>query len=190
MPHSSNSLSPVSSTAILHSSNNAHKEELLQKIGGSAVLHAAVDDFYTRLTADPRLKPFFAHANMAVLKWHQFNIVSIAFTATPASYNVTDFVLTRHKKLFDAGLNETHYDIVLEHFDDTFKALNVDPAVIAQAKAVVIPLREAFAAGAAEAKMRAQAAERQRTLQWVAAATALVSITFIMLSNRPRSIRK
>ena len=58
----------------LNSSNNAHKEELMRKLGGKDMLHAAVDKFYDKLTADPVLEPFFRNSDVHLLKWHQFNV--------------------------------------------------------------------------------------------------------------------
>ena len=57
-------------TGIIHSNAHISKDELLKKIGGEAMLHRAVDEFYSRLVSDKELKPFFEHANMTVLKWY------------------------------------------------------------------------------------------------------------------------
>lgn len=61
---------PSTNTGIIHSNAHINKAALLEKIGGEAMLHRAVDDFYSRLLNDKELKPFFEHANMTVLKWY------------------------------------------------------------------------------------------------------------------------
>ncbi|MGH3417371.1 MAG: group I truncated hemoglobin, partial [Actinocrinis sp.] len=44
---------------------------IYETIGGAGAVHAAVDDFYARLLADPRLAPFFAEIDLRRLKTHQ-----------------------------------------------------------------------------------------------------------------------
>lgn len=162
------------STAILHSGNQAHKAQLLSKIGGSAVLHQAVDLFYAKLLNDPRLAAFFAHANISVLKWHQFNILSFAFTTVPENFDIEDLLLTRHKSLFDDGMCETQFDIVMEHFVSTLTELHVATPVINDAQRGIAPLRDIFQRGADEARRRkAGMLQRQsRHLHVLIAATA------------------
>ena len=43
-------------------------------------MHAAVDNFYDKLAADPMLAPFFQNSDINLLKWHQFNMMSVAFS--------------------------------------------------------------------------------------------------------------
>jgi truncated hemoglobin YjbI len=142
------------STAILHSGNQIHKKQLLAKIGGNAVLHQAVDRFYAKLVKDKRLHAFFEHANLSVLKWHQFNIISFAFTEVPEEFDIEDLILTRHRSLFEQGLCESHFDVMIEHFDGTLRELHIEDHVIENAKQIIYPLRDVFKQGARDARQR------------------------------------
>ena len=142
------------STAIIHSGNQIHKDQLLAMIGGKPTLHQAVDLFYERLIRDDQLQVFFAHANVAVLKWHQFNIISFAFTEIPEDFDVADLILTRHRSLFERGLCESHFDVMVEHFDATLRELHVEDQAIEHAKEIIAPLRDVFAQGAHDARER------------------------------------
>lgn len=147
---------------VLHSGNTIGREALLKKIGGKAVLHKAVDNFYQRLVDDPQIAVFFEGANIQVLKWHQFNLMSIAFNNVPEDFNVHGLILDKHTQLFANGLDEYTYDLVLDHFSATLLELNVPVEAVQEALAVVAPLRESFARGAAAAK---KSQLRQKSLQ-------------------------
>lgn len=54
----------------MSASDSAKKAVLLERIGGTDALRAAVDEFYLRLTSDEELKPFFEGVNLKLLKWY------------------------------------------------------------------------------------------------------------------------
>jgi truncated hemoglobin YjbI len=85
---------------------------------------------------------FFRGVNVEIIKWHQFNLMSIAFTAVPDNFSLEDLLLVRHKRLFDMGLSEVYFDMVAKHFEDTLIEMNVDEALIKEALEVVMPLRK------------------------------------------------
>jgi len=58
--------------------SNAKRETLLHKLGGPDALRVAVDRFFESLVADEKLAPFFMGVNVKLLKWHQYNFMSIA----------------------------------------------------------------------------------------------------------------
>jgi hemoglobin len=143
-----------SNVGVLHSGNKIHKPELVKKIGGSDVLKQAVNNFYDRLTVDPDISKFFHGADIQVLRWHQFNIMSIAFHDIPEGFDLRGLVLRRHERLFDEGLDAKTYDIVLEHFCQTLRDLKVSEETITEALAVVQPYRVVFEEGAQLAAAR------------------------------------
>ncbi|CAJ1966588.1 unnamed protein product [Cylindrotheca closterium] len=134
---------------------------MLEKLGGKEVLSKATDTFYNRQINDERLAKFFHGADLMILKWHQFNLMSIAFTEVPESFDVEHLILVRHKQLFDKGLDETYFDRVMGHFSETLKEMKVDQQVIDDACNVVFPLRSIFLQGANEAKERKKQQTRQ-----------------------------
>lgn len=118
------------------------------------MLHDAVDRFYGRLLHDPELKNFFTGTNILLLKWHQFNFMSIAFAKVPAELDVQKLVLDKHKRLFDMGLDVLHFDIMMDHLKKTFLELNVDQDLIDHAESVLAPMRGVFEQGASRARQR------------------------------------
>jgi hemoglobin len=152
------------STSLLHYGANERKHVMLEKLGGKKILAEATDEFYNRQINDERLQKFFHGIELAILKWHQFNLMSIAFTEVPDNFDVKHLILVRHKHLFDKGLDETYYDCVMEHFSGTLEDLNVAPDLIEEACKVVFPLRAVFEQGAVEAKERKKGQRRQDIL--------------------------
>ncbi len=146
---------------------------MLEKLGGQDTLRKAVDIFYEKQLSDPALKAFFEGANIQILKWHQFNLMSIAFTAVPEQLDVAALIMAKHQRLFDEGLSEEHFDIVIKHFRDTLRELDVDDSLTEEAVAVVMPLRQFFAQGAADAKIR------QQDIRWRQHAAKVAAIAVI-----------
>lgn len=173
------------STEILNYGANERRAVLLEKLGGPKVLRVAVNKFYDKQMNDERLRHFFDGVDVEVIKWHQFNLMSIAFTAIPNNFNVHDLLLNRHERLFDAGLSEVHFDVVAGHFEETLKEMNVDRELIDEALEVVKPLRANFKEGARKAKERKRTAAYHRRLVTVAAA-ALVVVAVVKLTKSKR----
>jgi truncated hemoglobin YjbI len=148
------------SAEILHYGANERKAIMLSKLGGNEVLRKAIDIFYEKQLHDDELMKFFQGINVDIIKWHQFNLMSIAFTAVPSNFDVVDLILTRHERLFDEGLSEQHFDRVMKHFRDTLEELNVEEELMEEAVDVVMPLRMVFQQGAEES------AKRKRKFEW------------------------
>lgn len=157
--HSSSSNKPVSMGA-LNSSNNSQKDALMEKLGGKDMLHAAVDRFYDKLAGDPFLAPFFANSDVQLLKWHQFNFMSIAFSHVPDTVDVNELILKKHARFFDMGLDCRHFDRVLEHFDASLRELGIADDTVHEALSMLRPLRPVFQRGVEEAAARQRAARR------------------------------
>ncbi len=147
------------STYALHHSALERRRVMLQKLGGDEKRREAIDRFYKKQMEDERLTHFFDGTDVEIIKWHQFNLMSIAFTAVPKTFDVTTLLLTRHKALYDAGLNESHFDIVTKHFTDTLEEMNVDEEFIQEALDGVMPIKEIFREGARLAKERKETKE-------------------------------
>lgn len=164
------------STYALHHTALERRRVMLEKLGGDARRREAIDTFYKKQMEDPRILHFFDGTDIEIIKWHQFNLMSIAFTAVPKTFDVGALLLTRHKKLYDMGLNESHFDIVAKHFTDTLEEMKVEPELVAEALAVVVPLRELFKEGARQAQERREAAQFRGRMKKAAVVAVLASL--------------
>jgi hypothetical protein len=84
-------------------------------------------------------------------------------------------LLNRHSRIFDDGLNEHHFDLVVDHFSDTLHEMNVDPNLIDEALDVIVPIRFVFTKGAEQARQRKRVAMRKHHAT-VAIVVALLAI--------------
>jgi hemoglobin len=153
----------------------ASKETLLKKLGGQEALKAAVDIFYERLIKDDVLAEFFVGVDMALLKWHQLNFMSIAFTEIPKGLNVAKLISDKHARLFDMGLCEKHFDIVAGHFVGTLESLGVTKDLIDEAVGVIAPLRPCFIEGAKLAADKKDRLSYNRKMQYLSMGIAAIA---------------
>ena len=98
-------------------------DRLYDKIGGSATINKLVEIFYDRVLADPRLGPFFPQTDMATLRARQAMFVSMLVGGS-RSFNGRDLT-TAHAGARAQGLNDAHFDALLEHFAESLQQLDV-----------------------------------------------------------------
>ncbi len=109
-------------------------ETLYNRIGGEAAVNAAVDIFYRKVLNDFRINRFFGASDMDKQIAKQRAFFTMAFGG-PNNYTGKD-MRSAHAKLVDMGLNEDHFNAVMEHLGATLTELKVPPALIAEAAAI------------------------------------------------------
>ncbi len=98
-------------------------QALFQKIGGESAVNAAVDIFYRKVLADDRVNGFFDDVDMERQAAKQKAFLTMAFGG-PNNYTGAD-MRRGHAHLVTRGLNDQHFDIIVEHLAATLKELNV-----------------------------------------------------------------
>jgi len=109
-------------------------QSLYEKIGGEAAVNAAVDIFYRKVLADDRINKYFEDVDMEQQAAKQKAFLTMAFGG-PHSYTGKD-MREGHAHLVKNGLNESHFDAVMENLGATLKELNVPDELIAEAAAI------------------------------------------------------
>jgi hemoglobin len=104
---------------------------LYERIGGEAAVNAAVDVFYRKVLEDYRINRFFGNADMEKQSAKQKAFFTMAFGG-PNNYTGTD-MRTAHARFVSMGLNDSHFDAVMENFTATLNELNVPADLIAEA---------------------------------------------------------
>jgi hemoglobin len=107
---------------------------LYEEIGGEGAVNAAVDIFYRKVLKDDRIKHFFNDVDMEKQAAKQKAFLIMAFGG-PNKYTHKD-MREGHAHLVKRGLNDTHFDAVVEDLGATLKELNVSPKLIAQVAAL------------------------------------------------------
>ena len=124
----------------------AGEPSLYEKIGGEAAVNAAVDIFYRKVLQDGRIKQFFEGVDMAKQSAKQKAFLTMAFGG-PNNYTGED-MRKGHAHLVAKGLNNSHFDAVMENLGATLTELKVPGELIAQAAAIAESTRKDVLAGA------------------------------------------
>jgi hemoglobin len=122
------------------SQETTSNQTLYEKLGGEAAVNAAVDIFYRKVLADYRINRFFDNSDMEKQAAKQKAFLTMAFGG-PNNYNGAD-MRTAHARLVKMGLNDSHFDAVMEHLGATLIELSVPQELIAQAAAIAESTRK------------------------------------------------
>lgn len=107
---------------------------LFEKIGGEGAVDAAVDIFYRKVLSDDRINRFFEDVDMEAQAAKQKAFLTMAFGG-PNNYTGKD-MREGHAHLVKDGLNDSHFDAVVENLGATLKELGVADDLIGQVAAV------------------------------------------------------
>ena len=109
-------------------------DSLFDKIGGEAAVNAAVDIFYRKVLADDRISQFFDGVDMEKQAAKQKGFLTMAFGG-PNNYTGKD-MRDGHAHLVARGLNDSHFDAVVENLGETLKELGVADELIGEVAAI------------------------------------------------------
>ena len=107
---------------------------LFQDIGGEPAVNAAVDAFYRKVLKDDRIKHFFDDVDMDKQAAKQKAFLTMAFGG-PNNYTGLD-LKKGHAHLVARGLDNSHFDAVMENLGATLKELKVPDHLIARVAAI------------------------------------------------------
>jgi hemoglobin len=114
-------------------------ESLYDRIGGEAAVNAAVDLFYDKVLSDYRVYRFFDNVDMPKQVLHLKAFMTVAFGG-PSEYSGRS-LRDGHARLVKMGLNDDHYDAVLEDLNATLLELGVAEDMINEVCALVESVR-------------------------------------------------
>ena len=114
------------------------EKSLYEKLGDKAIADA-VEKFYQKVLADDRVNGFFKGVDMDRQRRMQTAFLTYAFGG-PNAYQGRD-LRAAHAHLVARGLNDTHFDIIVEHLGTTLKEMGVGDEDIAQAAKVANSVR-------------------------------------------------
>lgn len=115
-------------------------QTLYERIGGEPAVDAAVNIFYRKVLNDHRINRFFDNADMDKQIAKQKAFFTMAFGG-PNDYTGKD-MRNAHGHLVKMGLNDSHFDAVMEHLGATLVELNVPQDLIAEAAAIALSTRD------------------------------------------------
>ncbi len=104
---------------------------LYEKLGGKDAVDAAIDIFYTKVMADPRVNHFFENVDMEAQARKQKIFMTYAFGGIP-SYPGKN-MREAHAHL---DLTEEHFGAIAEHLQGTLEELGVAEDLIGEVMAI------------------------------------------------------
>jgi chemotaxis signal transduction protein/truncated hemoglobin YjbI len=107
---------------------------LYERLGGASAVSGAVDIFYHKVLADQRINRFFGGADIPQQAAKQKAFLTMLMGG-PNSYTGTSLRLG-HRRLVAAGLDDSHFDAVLEHLVSALRQLGATETDIAEAGAL------------------------------------------------------
>ena len=113
---------------------------LYERLGGESTVNRAVDIFYRKVIADPRVNYFFFGVNLSEQAAKQKSFLTMAFGG-PHAYSGRDLRVS-HARLVGMGLRDQHFDIVLDHLRQTLAELQVAEALTGEVMAICESTRD------------------------------------------------
>ena len=115
-------------------------QTIYNQVGGAPAVDAAVDIFYRKVLGDPRISRFFDDVDMDHQIAKQEAFLTMAFGG-PTNYSGRD-MRSAHASLVAEGLNDSHFDAVMEHLGGTLKELSVPAPLIGEMAAIAESVRK------------------------------------------------
>ena len=113
---------------------------LYEKIGGQPAVDAAVDLFFRKVLNDDRVNRFFEDVDMDEQRAKQKSFLTMMFGG-PNDFTGKD-LREAHKRLVDDGLNNSHFDAVAVHLQNTLEELGVPAKLVNQVMATAAGTRD------------------------------------------------
>ena len=113
---------------------------LYERIGGEPAVSAAVEIFYRKVLNDYRIDRFFDNTDMDKQIAKQKAFFTMAFGG-PNNYTGVD-MRKAHAHLVEIGLDDSHFDAVMEHLGATLVELEVPATLIAEAATIAESTRK------------------------------------------------
>ncbi|MEY3281424.1 MAG: hypothetical protein RL674_1409 [Pseudomonadota bacterium] len=107
---------------------------LFEQLGGEAAVDAAVEVFYKKVLEDHRIYRFFDNVDMEKQAAKQKAFLTMAFGG-PSHYSGKD-LRAGHAKLVKMGLDDSHFNAVLENLEATLIELGVEKELVEQVNAL------------------------------------------------------
>lgn len=113
---------------------------LFEKLGGMQAVDTAVNVFYDHVINDERVNRFFRWVNMETQSYKMKKFLAYAFGA-PIDFPPIS-LKESHSHLLKAGLNDEHFDAVVENLVATLRQLGIAEDLIKQVEGIAEGTRE------------------------------------------------
>ncbi|TAH37678.1 MAG: group 1 truncated hemoglobin [Alphaproteobacteria bacterium] len=113
---------------------------LYHRLGGATAIESLVTSFYDKIMGDDRINYFFEGVDMNALMAKQRGFLTMVLGG-PQYYQPIE-LRHSHERLIKMGLNDTHFDVVIEHLRATLEGLNLSESEITTVIAIAETTRK------------------------------------------------
>lgn len=113
---------------------------IFEQIGGDDAIQTAVEIFYRKVLSDDDIAHFFDDTDMDGQMAKQASFLTMV-TGGPNEYSGKD-MRKAHAHLVERGLQDEHFDLVVQHLGATLAELGVPAELIEQVAAVAESVRD------------------------------------------------
>jgi hemoglobin len=118
------------------------KSSLYTRIGGDDTIAKVLNIFYKKVMNDEQLAPFFKNVEIERLINKQRTFLTFA-TGGPTDYTYWQRGLRNaHTSSVENGMNDTHFDLVVEHMVKSFEQIAIPDELISEVKEIVESTRK------------------------------------------------
>ncbi|NOX43773.1 MAG: group 1 truncated hemoglobin [Gammaproteobacteria bacterium] len=110
-------------------------ESLFEKIGGEAAVDVAVYIFYQKVLDDDRVNRFFRGVDLEDQAKKQKDFLTFVFGG-PNNYTGKNVREGHARLVAERGLNDEHFDAIIEHLGSTLVELGVPGKLVAECAAI------------------------------------------------------
>ncbi|NIA67252.1 group 1 truncated hemoglobin [Pelagibius litoralis] len=115
-------------------------DNLYEQLGGGPAIDAAVDIFYRKVLSNDAISGFFDSTDMEEQRAKQKSFLTMVFGG-PSQYSGKD-MRAAHAPLVEKGLNDSHFDAVAGHLQETLDELGVPADLAAKVMAIAAGTRD------------------------------------------------
>ena len=125
-------------------STPSYQKDLYSRMGGEKAYEFAIMELSDRLLKDKSVDQFYGTFNRPNLRLLNKELLDLAFQEHSADFDFEKPIALRFFRMFEQGFNETHFDILLKHFEHSLRDSWVEQDVIDDAIKLLGSLRVQF----------------------------------------------
>ena len=134
-------------------------QDLLTRIGGDNAVRSIVSICCRRVLRDSYLEFFLRDIDMEAARPHLENLFREIVVADDNHVDsivarVQEYMLLNHERLFNLGLKEGHFDMLIGHLVVSMEALGIDRALGVEVSGAILEFRQIIELGSSEARAK------------------------------------
>ena len=123
-----------------------YKNDIVERMGGEgqSSFNFAVMNFCNMISTDKNLEEFYGSFDQESLHAMITELLDLAFEQHPDYFQLEPAIALRYFRMFELGFNETHFDMLVEHFEVALCDAWIEQEVVDDALFMLRCIRSGF----------------------------------------------